>query len=871
MLTKTVKKYILIIFVLVGFVANAQETTFDKGKKYTLGGIEVTGIKSYNKQTVITYTGLRVGQQITVPGEEISAIINKLWKLQLFSDVNFYINDIQGDKVFLELNIQELPTLSEVVVRGIKDNKKDAIIQETDLKKGKKITESFITDTKNYIQNKYKKQGYLNSKVAIATTPDSVEINTVKMIVNIDNGEKIKVRTITFSGNEQLPDKKLKKKLKNTKQKQFLRFWKKSKYIQEDYKEDLVSLVDAYKEKGYRDARVLSDSIIKNEDNTIDINIKIEEGNKYYFGDINFTGNTVYTDEQLSRILGIKKGDTYNGVLLKKRIADTEKPDGQDLTNLYQNNGYLFSNINPVELSAENDTIAFEIRIVEGKPAYFNNIIAIGNDKTNDHVIYRNLRTKPGELYSKENVVRTIRELGQLGYFDPEQISPNFKNVDPNSGTVDIEYALVEKGSSQIELQGGYGGGGFIGTLGLSFNNFAIKDLFNKKAYQPVPMGDGQSLALRLQASRFFQTYSFSFAEPWLGGEKPVQFSSSLSHSIQFRPNLETGGVDRDSRFLITGITFGLAKRLEVPDDYFTLSQSVSFQHYNLKNYFTTLFRFGDGFSNALTYTIGLSRNNTYTNPIFPLGGSQFSITAKFTPPFSLFNNTDYANLGNQEEYQEKDANGNIIDENGERVSESGNDPAIDEAKVDQERFKWLEYYKIKFKGTWYTRIIDKLVLKTSTEFGFLGAYNNDRGIVPFERFILGGDGLGNFTLQGVENIQLRGYPNQSIVTINEEDGALNRDGQPIYNKFSLELRYPLTLKPQASIYALAFVEGGASYDNFRNYNPFQLKRSAGVGLRIFMPAFGLLGIDFGYGFDPLPGLSQRHGWETHFIIGQQF
>ena len=537
MLSRTVKKYILIIFVLAEFVANAQETTFDKGKKYTLGGIEVTGIKSYNKQTVITYTGLRVGQQITVPGEEISAIINKLWKLQLFSDVNFYITDIQGDKVFLELNIQELPTLSEVVIRGIKDNKKDAIIQETDLKKGKKITESFITDTKNYIQNKYKKQGYLNSKVAIATTPDSVETNTVKMIVNIDNGEKIKVRTITFSGNEQLPDKKLKKKLKNTKQKQFLRFWKKSKYIQEDYKEDLVSLVDAYKEKGYRDARVLSDSIIKNDDNTIDINIKIEEGNKYYFGDINFTGNTVYTDEQLGRILGIKKGDTYNGVLLKKRIADTDKPDGQDLTNLYQNNGYLFSNINPVELSAENDTITFEIRIVEGKPAYFNNITAVGNDKTNDHVIYRNLRTKPGELYSKENVVRTIRELGQLGYFDPEQISPNFKNVDPNSGTVDIEYALVEKGSSQIELQGGYGGGGFIGTLGLSFNNFAIGDLFKKEAYQPVPMGDGQSLALRLQASRFFQTYSFSFAEPWLGGEKPVQFSSFniTYHSISIQ------------------------------------------------------------------------------------------------------------------------------------------------------------------------------------------------------------------------------------------------------------------------------------------------------------------------------------------------
>ena len=853
---------IILLATVINTGIYAQETTFDKGKTYILGGIEVTGLKSYNEQTVVTYTGLRVGQRITVPGEQISAIINKLWKLELFSDVNFYITNIEGDSVFLELSIKELPTLSDVQIFGIKKNKIETVINETDLKKGKKLTESFLTNTKNYLVNKYQKQGYLNTRVAISTIPDTTQSNSLKMTVNILKNDRVKVKSINFTGNEKLTNKKLRKALKNTKKKMPLRFWKKSKYIEEDFKEDLTSLLDIYKENGYRDARILSDSVVKNNDNTIDITINLEEGNKYYFGDINFLGNTVYSDTELSRVLGIKKGETYNGVLLKKRIQDVSKPDADDLTNLYQNNGYLFSSINPVEVSAENDTIDFEIRIIEGKPAYFNNITVSGNERTNDHVIFREIRTKPGQLYSKENIVRTIRELGQLGYFDPEQIVPDLRNVDPNSGTLDVQYGLVEKGSSQIELQGGYGGGGFIGTLGLSFSNFAIKDILNREAYKPVPMGDGQRLSLRLQASRFFQTYSFSFAEPWLGGKQPVQFSASLSHTIQFLFDPITRDADRSRRFLITGITFGLAKRLKVPDDFFTLSQAVSYQHYDLRNYNTGLFTFGDGFSNTLAYTIALTRNNTYTNPIFPLGGSEFSISAKLTPPFSLFNNIDYGDLENQEEYQIKDAQGRLLDNNGNLVSETGNDPAVDRSKVDQERFKWLEFYKIKAKGTWYSRIIEKLVLKTHAEFGFLGAYNNERGLVPFERFFVGGDGLGNFTLDGRENIALRGYPNQSLSTI---------DGSVIYNKFSLELRYPLTLKPTASIYALTFLEAGATFDNFQDYNPFLLRRSAGVGLRVFMPAFGLLGIDFGYGFDPLPGGTQRNGWETHFIIGQQF
>ncbi len=821
----------------------AQELEFDKGKLYTLDSIQVSGLKSFSPQTVVTFTGLRKGQKIRIPGEEISAVINKLWKLNLFSDINFYLLDVNGDHASLEIDIQELPTLSNYKITGLKKSKIETLVKDTELKEGKKLSESFLTNTKNYITNKYKKDGYLNTKVTLDTRPDTTGTNNQQLLIHVDRGNRVKVREIAFEGNEVFSDRRLKKSLKNTKQKMLGRFWKKSKYIEKDFKEDLSSLIDFYKEKGYRDARVVRDSVIINND-LIDVKVQVEEGNKYYFGGIKFLGNTVYSDQQLSSVLGLKKGDTYNGVLLKKRIADNTKPDGEDLTNLYQNNGYLFSSINPVEVAASNDTIDFEIRIIEGKPAYFNKISVVGNDRTNDHVIYRELRTKPGELYSKDLVVRTVRELGQLGFFDPEQISPDFKNVDPNAGTVDIEYGLVEKGSSQIELQGGYGGGGFIGTLGLSFNNFSMRNIRNKKAYKPLPMGDGQTLSLRLQASRFYETYSFTFAEPWLGGRQPVQFSVSLSNTTQYRYDYLTGLADKSQFFKISGINLGLAKRLRVPDDYFTLSQSIGYQYYNLNNYYTGLFTFGDGTSNNLSYTVALSRNNTYTNPIFPLGGSQFTLSAKFSPPYSLLSKKDYDKLADDPAYQNTDGTPN-------------------RAKIDQEKYRWLEYYKVKFSGTWYTRLVDKLVLRTNAEFGFLGAYNNDRGLIPFERFYLGGDGMANYALDGRETIALRGYENQSLSSNN---------GSALFNKFSLELRYPITLKPSASIFALTFLEAGNGYDNFSEYNPFFVKRSAGAGIRIFMPAFGLLGIDFGYGFDNrLDNSLESHGWETHFIIGQQF
>ena len=837
-------KFLLFLIILLnGLFLFSQETNYQKGELYIIDEIKVTGLKSFNEQTVIAYTGLSKGKELRIPGEEISRVINKLWKLELFSDINFYLTKIQDKKASIEISIKELPSLSEFSIIGLKKSKEETIIDEIEIKKGQKITENFIETTKNYIVNKYKKNGFLNTKVSINTRPDSVGINNEKMLINIDLGDRVKINSINFEGNKIVKSSNLKKQMKKTKTKLPGRFWKKSKFIEEDYKNDLSAIVNYYKEKGYRDARILADSVLVDK-NTIDLNIEINEGNKYYFGNINFLGNSIYSDELLSRALGLYKGDVYNGVLLKKRIADDSKPDGEDITNLYQNNGYLFSTINAVEIAAENDTINFEIRINEGKPAFFDKITVIGNDRTNDNVIYRELRTKPGELYSKDKIVRTVRELGQLGFFDPEQISPDFKNVDPNAGTVDIEYGLVEKSASQVELQGGYGGGGFIGTLGLSFNNFSLKNLKNKSAWKPVPMGDGQALSLRLQANRFYRVYSFSLSDPWFGGEQPVQFSTSFSHTKQYRYNFFTGRVDKSQSFEITGASIGLAKRLRVPDDYFLLSQTLSYQYYNLNNYYTGLFTFGEGKSNNVSYTVALSRNNTYTNPIFPLGGSEFMLSARFSLPYSLWNGVDYANLGNLDEYQDNDGN-------------------PDQAKIDQERFKWLEFYKIKFKGTWYTRLVDKLVLRTHTEFGFLGAYNNDRGVIPFDRFFLGGDGMSQYAMDGREMISLRGYPNQSLSTTN---------GSTIYNRFSLELRYPITLKPAASIFGLTFLEAGQGYDNFREFNPFNSKRSMGFGLRIFMPAFGLLGIDFAYGLDNTNDANlSPNGWETHFVIGQQF
>lgn len=881
-----IKEYLILLTVLavalIPQLSYNQATSFDNGRKYILEDLTVTGLQTYSPQTVKTFTGLRIGQEIVVPGDQLSKVVKKLWDLELFSNIEFYYTKIEGENIVLELEITERPTLSRVTFFGVKDKKVEKLIEETELKRGKKITESLIANTKNYLQNKYRKEGFLNANVNIATALDTSEVNTQSMVVNIKKGEKVKIKNIKFEGNNKLNAAKLRGSLKNTKKKQFYRVWKKSKYIDADYREDLKSLVDTYAERGYRDARVLSDTFVKIDENNIELQIKVEEGNKYYFGDVNFVGNTVYSDKFLRQYLGIEKGSTYNGVQLKKRIEDTSRPDGQDLTNLYQNNGYLFSSINPVEVSATNDTIDFEIRIIEGKEAFLNHVYVTGNDKTNDHVIYRSLRTRPGQKYSKDNLVRSIRELGQLGFFDAEQIRPDIQNANPNEGTVDVEYSLVETGSSQIELQGGFGGGGFIGTLGLSFSNFSIQNLFDKKAYQPVPMGDGQTFALRLQASQTFRVFSLNFSEPWLGGKKPVGFNISLSRTQQFATSFDNQGQvqrDPDQSFAITGISAGLAKRLKWPDDLFQISHSLSYQLFDFNNFNSGLFNFGNGSANSLTYTVGLSRSSQGPNRIYPTSGSNFQVTARFTPPYSIIGLRDNDFNGISTRSNEIiDQLGNIIEANAGTPPANDivfNALATEFSELEEERFSLLEFYKVNFRGDWYTPVAGKLVLRTNAEFGFLGNYNSDIGNVPFERFFVGGDGLGNFTLDGREVVQLRGYENGALTPFvtNPITGQIDQEGGVIYNKFSLELRYPLTLKPAASIYGLAFLEAGNAFSNFNEFNPFELRRSAGVGIRIFMPAFGLLGVDFGYGFDedanPLTqGVS---GMQTHFIIGQQF
>lgn len=598
MFQKGISLFALFIAGLICSSAQAQQGDYipslETPKTYILGDIKVTGKINYNPQTVVTFTGLNKGQKISVPGEEISDALKKLWKLGFFKDINIYETSVVNDTINLELSLNELPRLNSAKVKGFKKAKSETAIKDAKLTKGKIVNENLLSTTKYYLLNKYKKDGFYNTKITLNTVPTDSTGRYVDLIVGIDKGKKVRISDITFDGNKQLTNKQLKKALKDTKKRSPfnpLRIFKPSKFIQAKYEEDLLHLVDKYKEKGYRDARVIADTTAYNpKTNRIAINIDVEEGNKYYIGDIRFIGNTVYTNNQLKNVLGIDKGEVYNGVLLNKRIQDSSNPDAYDLTNQYQNNGYLFSNITPVEVKTANDTIDFEIRITEGPIARFNNITVRGNEYTHDHVIHRTLRTRPGEIWSKAMVMETMRRLGQLNIFDAQAIVPDILNPDPSSGTVDVEWSVAEKGSSQVELQGGYGGGGFIGTLGLSFNNFSLRNIFNKKAYHPFPMGDGQSLSLRLQGSSYFQTYSLSFSEPWLGKKKPVNLFGTIAYSKQNLYDYYNRRTDRSRGFDITTLQLGVAKQLSVPDDNFVLSHTLSFQYYDMKNYNTGLF-----------------------------------------------------------------------------------------------------------------------------------------------------------------------------------------------------------------------------------------------------------------------------------------
>lgn len=836
-------KYFFLLTLLTTHLLFSQNGTPDlsKPKKYLLGGITVSGTNQFSEASVIAFSGLKTGQDLKIPGDKLTSAIKKLHKTKKFSDVEVFVNKMDGNTIYLEIAIKELPQINKITFLGVSKSRAKSFQKDTELETGKMLTENLITSTQNYIKQYYVDKGYLKATAKITTKPNAENANQRDAIVRIEKGDLVKIKEIITTGNKEFKNKDIRKALKDTKRKFWGRFWKRSKYVEKAFEEDKLNLIEKYRRKGFRDARVVADSITWNEGiNTINLHIAVEEGKKYFFKDILFLGNKTYKTDFLQSILKIQKGDVYDSQSLEERVKGDGSPDSEDISTLYQNNGYLFSQINLVETKVENDSITVEIRIHEDEPATISHVSVVGNERTNDHVIFRELRTRPGDLYSKDNIIRSIRELGQMGFFNAENITPDLK---PNYAdkTVAIEYNLEEKGSSQIELQGGYGGGSFIGTLGLSFNNFSIRNLFKKEEYKPLPLGDGQTLSLRLQASRFNTSNSISFTEPWLGGKKPRSFSFSIYNQRQYGFGTNNSGsrsftnVDKSQQLNIFGVSLGIGERLKWPDDYFSINNSISYRRYKVDDFnFGSNLRFDDGtgVSHNLSYNMTLQRNSAGPSLIFPRYGSTFSLETKFTPPYSLFSDKEY--------------------------------------DTNNERFELLEYYKVNFKAKWYTALIGKLVLMTNVQFGYLGSYNDKKGEIPFERYFVGGDGLNTNSFDGREVIGLRGYPNGSLSDFGVGDANLT-SGDNVYDKFTMELRYPITLKPAASIYALGFIEAGNSFRNFSTFNPFDVKKSAGVGIRIFMPAFGLLGIDFGHGFDNVPGQVGKAGWDTHFIIGQQF
>ena len=798
---------------------NLENISYERPVEYEIAGITVSGIENLDKNAIITLSGLDVGSKIMVPGEKLSKAITKLWDQNLFADISINVSKVLGSNIFLEIYLEELPKLSKFGFQGASKSEVDKIRDKIELTRGEIVTDNIINNTKHVIIEYFKDKGYLNTVVEISQVTDPSSLSSVILDIDINKGEKVKINSITFEGVNEVKEKKLKRTLKETKEKKFFRIFKTSKFLDEAFETDLEKIINLYNEKGFRDAQIVSKNIDEISSNLIDINITIEEGIKYHFRNIDWLGNTKYNSEYLDLLLGIKSGDVYDEKMMNERLQMSMS--GTDITSLYMDDGYLFFNIEPVETLVEEDSIDFEIRIYEGKQATINKVTVIGNTKTNDHVIMREIRTKPGELFSRSDIIRSQEELNRLNYFNPQTLGVTPK-PDPQTGNVDIEYSVEEKPSDQIELQGGWGAGRVVGTLGLTFNNFSLKNIFDKSTWSPLPSGDGQRISIRAQTNgSFFQNYSFSFTEPWLGGKKPNSLNFSAYNSIQ-----DYSTDDVENRLDIIGINLGLGKRLRWPDDYFTMSQSISVQQYKLKNR-QLVPGFSNGISKNISYRTTFSRSSIF-DPIFPKIGSQFTFIGHFTPPYSLFNKKDYSTMTLNEKYE------------------------------------WLEYFKIKLNGTWYANPFADLVIKTHSAFGFLMDYNSEVGLPPFERFFVGGDGLMGFNMDGREVIGLRGYANNSLSQHLIAGGS-------IYSKYTLELRYPLSLNPNSTIYATGFAEAGNAWGSFSDFNPFEVKRSLGFGIRIFMPMFGLLGFDFAHGYDPIPGSTQKSGWQTHFSIGQQF
>ncbi|MCW3806512.1 BamA/OMP85 family outer membrane protein [Plebeiibacterium marinum] len=838
-------------------------------RSYEIADIEVLGIQNYDPKILINLSGLRVGQRINVPGDEISEAIRKYWEHGLFSDVKVKAKKIEAGKIWLSIELQERPRLSYINYYGLKKSEIETVAEKVAMMKGSQVTPYLITRSEKYIADYFVAKGFYNTEVRVVQKDDTAKVNHVYLDITVDKKEKVKVKSLEFLGNNVFAYQKLNRTMKKTNEKgKILNFFRTKKFIEETYQEDLVALIDEYNEKGYRDMIIEYDSISKNDDNTVDIKIKIDEGKKYYFGNISWIGNSIYPSDYLSAVLRIGKGDVFNQKRLDERLINDEDA----VHSLYMDNGYLFSNITPVEINVYGDTIDLEMRIFEGKQATINNIIIKGNTKTHEHVVRREIRTKPGELFSKSELIRTIRELSQLGHFDPENISPDV-NPNPEDGTVDLVYNLTEKANDQIELSGGWGAGMFVGSLGLKFSNFSVRNIFNKEAWRPLPTGDGQTLSLRAQTNgKFYQSYSLSFTEPWLGGRKPNSFSFSLYRSIQTGVSRNYGynpygssyggyggysgygysgygyggygyGQANTSQFMkITGLSVGFGKRLTWPDDFFSFYSEISYQHYHLSDW--NYFIMQNGVSQNLNFKLMFSRNSI-SNPLYPRRGSNFSIGLELTPPYSLFRDKNYENL-----YE---------------TSIDYSDP--DQENAEEELYELIEYHKWTTSGTIYSPLdkAEKLVLMGKYEMGFLGYYN-EFVRSPFEKFVVGGDGMSGYSMYGSQTVGLRGYENSSLTPYSR--GSQNGN---MYSKLTFEMRYPLTLQPSAQVYALAFLEAGNAWAEFKEFSPYSLKRSAGVGVRIFLPIFGLMGIDWGYGFDDIANQPGANGSQFHFVIGQQF
>ena len=845
--------YQLILLLLIGLPAMAQITRppsnpapptlkvdglnmdYFSPKEYIIGGTTLTGTKHLDKEVIITLSKLIKGETIILPGEATGNAIKNLWAQGLFDDVSLDVTKLDGDTVYFEIEVVERPRLSSFELLGLSKSQKTDLTEQLNSRTGKTVVnDNLYNTTKNTITKYLSEKGYFFTKVDFKNLPDPNQENSVILQVNVDKGRKVKVNQINFSGNEVFSDAKLRKFLKKTKQQAFYKVFGSGKFNQTKYDEDKLKLVSKMQGQGYRDAAIVDDSVFRYSDKAVGINIKVFEGPKYYFGDITWSGNAKYATKDLVKVLGIEKGEVFSEEKLERRLRGDGSSD--DVSSVYLNDGYLTFNVDPVQTRIHNDTVNIEMRIYEG-PQYTNNRITVkGNTITNDRVVLREIRTKPGDKFSKELLVRTVREIGQLGNFDESKTVPT-PRPNPADGTVDIEYAVEEKPSDQIELSGGFGGGRIIGTLGLTFNNFSLRNLFNLKAYKPLPKGDGQKLSLRGQTNgRQYQSYSFSFSEPWLGGKKPISFGVSAFTSLSSNGGKGFYGVDEnDPRFQkirLNGLTVSLGRRLNWPDNYFQLTHSVNAQQYVLHNY--PGYKFSTGTSYNFNLTQELSRDSR-DSPIFPTGGSYFRFTIQATPPYSLLNNINYSTAS------------------------------------DKEKYKFTEYHKWKFESQWFQRMTGKLVLMAQAQFGFLGSYNSAVGQSPFERFKLGGDGMQGFDyLQGSELIKMRGYANNVVIPVGADPNIARNSGSPIFTKYVLELRYPVIASQQATAYIVGFAEGGNTWNTFKDYNPFNVRRSAGVGARIFLPIFGMLGIDYGHAFDAIPGEVDGGKQSFTFSIAQQ-